>query len=92
MNTAATQLIPREVLFGNPVKSSPQISPDGKRLAYLAPVDNALNVWVGSLDGNDYQPVTEDKERGYAFISGRPIISISATFRILVVMRIGTST
>src|SRR5215469_11836237 len=30
-------LIPREVLFGNPVKSSPQISPDGKRLSYVAP-------------------------------------------------------
>lgn len=28
-------LIPREVLFGNPDKASPKISPDGKRLAYL---------------------------------------------------------
>ncbi|GHO42297.1 TolB family protein [Ktedonospora formicarum] len=67
MNTAATQLIPRKVLFGNPVKSSPQISPDGRRLAYLAPVENALNAWVGSLKGDDYQPVTEDKERGIRF-------------------------
>ena len=30
-------LIPREVLFGNPDKATPKISPDGKRLAYLAP-------------------------------------------------------
>ena len=30
-------LIPRELLFGNPVRSSPQISPDGTRLSYLAP-------------------------------------------------------
>ena len=30
-------LIPRKVLFGNPVKASPQISPDGTRLAYLGP-------------------------------------------------------
>ena len=29
-------LIPREVFFGNPDKASPQISPGGKRLAYLA--------------------------------------------------------
>ncbi|TME01955.1 MAG: hypothetical protein E6I80_20915 [Chloroflexi bacterium] len=29
------QLIPRKILFGNPVKTSAQISPDGKRLAYL---------------------------------------------------------
>ncbi|GHO47040.1 S9 family peptidase [Ktedonospora formicarum] len=67
MKATTKQLIPREVLFGNPVKASPQISPDGKHLAYLAPVDNALNVWVGSLDGDDYQPVTEDKERGIRF-------------------------
>lgn len=30
-------LIPRQVLFGNPVKASPLVSPDGKQLAYLAP-------------------------------------------------------
>ena len=29
-------LIPREVIFGNPVKSSPQISPDGAHISYLA--------------------------------------------------------
>ncbi|GHO69888.1 peptidase S9 [Ktedonobacter sp. SOSP1-52] len=66
-NNATTKLIPRKVLFGNPVKASPQISPDGKRLAYLAPVNNVLNVWVGSLEGDDYQPVTEDTERGIRF-------------------------
>ena len=32
-------LIPRDVLFGNPDKVSPKISPDGARLAYLAPSD-----------------------------------------------------
>ena len=30
-------LIPREVLFGNPERTSPKLSPDGKMLAYLAP-------------------------------------------------------
>jgi len=45
---AAGKLIPREVLFGNPDKASPRISPDGARLAYLAPMDGLLNVWVGS--------------------------------------------
>ena len=34
-----TDLIPRSVLFGNPERSSASISPDGLRLAYLAPVD-----------------------------------------------------
>src|ERR1041384_4674845 len=30
-------LIPRDVLFGNPEKIGPQLSPDGKRLAWIAP-------------------------------------------------------
>jgi len=62
--TPQVELIPRNVLFGNPVKTSPRISPDGKRMSYLAPVNNVLNVWVGTTGGDDYQPVTQDKERG----------------------------
>ena len=57
-------LIPREVLFGNPVKTSPQISPDGKRLAYLAPAKNVLNVWVKSIGREDDRVVTKDDNRG----------------------------
>lgn len=57
-------LIPREVLFGNPVKAAPQLSPDGARLAYLAPSEGVLNVWVGALDGDDFRPVTRDRDRG----------------------------
>jgi dipeptidyl aminopeptidase/acylaminoacyl peptidase len=61
--TPHIELIPRNVLFGNPVKTSPRIAPDGKRMAYLAPVNNVLNVWVGTV-GGDSQPVTQDTERG----------------------------
>ncbi len=58
-------LIPRKVLFGNPDKSSPSISPDGKRLSYLAPVDGVMNVWVGPAERPDEaKPVTHDKKRG----------------------------
>ena len=59
-------LVPREVLFGNPEKSQPRISPDGARLAYLAPVDGVLNVWVGPVGGDekDFSPVTYDTDRG----------------------------
>src|SRR6478672_1521920 len=67
--TTSTQetLIPRTILFGNPVKAQPKISPDGKRLAYLAPVDGVLNVWVGTVGGDDFQPVTQDTDRGIRF-------------------------
>ncbi|MFL5667563.1 MAG: S9 family peptidase [Ktedonobacteraceae bacterium] len=65
--TMSIELIPRKVLLGNPVKTSPQISPDGTRMAYLAPVDDVLNVWVGTIGGEDYAPVTRDTDRGIRF-------------------------
>jgi dipeptidyl aminopeptidase/acylaminoacyl peptidase len=59
------KLIPREVLFGNPDKAAARLSHDGKQLAYLAPVDGVLNVWVGPVDDPDKaKPVTKDKKRG----------------------------
>jgi dipeptidyl aminopeptidase/acylaminoacyl peptidase len=64
---ATTQLIPRKVLFGNPEKTNPQISPEDTHMAYLAPVNNVLNVWVGTIGSDDYQPVTKDEERGVRF-------------------------
>ncbi len=64
MTTPTVELIPRRVLFGNPVNTSPRISPDGKRMAYIAPVNDVLNVWVGTVGANDARPVTKDAERG----------------------------
>lgn len=60
----SAKLIPREVLFGNPKKNNPQISPDGKKLAYLAAVNNVLNVWVKTIGADDDKPVTKDTDRG----------------------------
>lgn len=62
---AAPKLIPRQVIFGNPDRSSAKISPDGKQLAYLAPKAGVLNVWVGPSDDiSKAQPVTNDTGRG----------------------------
>jgi dipeptidyl aminopeptidase/acylaminoacyl peptidase len=62
---AKSELIPRKVLFDNPDKASPHISPDGKHLSYLAPVDGVLNVWVGPIDKPDEaRPITKDRKRG----------------------------
>ena len=57
------QLIPRETLFGNPERAGVQISPDGTRIAFLAPVDGVLNVWSQSLDGGDPTPITRSTDR-----------------------------
>ncbi|MFZ8825744.1 MAG: S9 family peptidase [Candidatus Caldipriscus sp.] len=58
-------LIPRKVFFGNPDKILPRLSPDGVHLAFLAPVDGVLNIWVGPADDPDAaRPVTHDTRRG----------------------------
>ena len=59
-----TSLIPREVLFGNPERTNPQISPDGTQLGYLAPVNGILNVWIKTIGKDDDRAVTNDTKRG----------------------------
>ncbi|ABG51293.1 peptidase S9, prolyl oligopeptidase active site region [Trichodesmium erythraeum IMS101] len=60
-----TPLIPREILFGNPERTKPKISPDGKYLAYIAPDDkNVLQVWVQTIGKQDDRQVTADQKRG----------------------------
>ena len=57
-------LIPREDLFGNPVKTAGRISPDGKWLSWIAPRDGVLNVWVApASDPSAGRPVTSEKTR-----------------------------
>jgi Tol biopolymer transport system component len=43
---AATPLIPREALYGNPTRSSGMVSPDGKWLSWMAPHEGVMNVWM----------------------------------------------
>src|SRR5579864_304036 len=68
VNAAAAELpplIPRAILFGNPEKSSPQISPNGKYLAYVAPdAKDVQQVWVRTIGKDDDRALTEDKKRG----------------------------
>ena len=56
--------IPREILFGNPEKASPKISPNGKHMAFLAPDEGVLNIWLGPASGGDAKPITKDRGRG----------------------------
>jgi dipeptidyl aminopeptidase/acylaminoacyl peptidase len=58
-------LIPREVLFGNPERAAVRVSPDGKMLSWLAPVDGVLNVWVAPVGKlGEARAVTSDRGRG----------------------------
>jgi len=79
--SAERPLIPRSVLFGNPDRATPTISPDGNRLAFLAPRDGVLNVWVAPADDPAAaEAVTDDTDRGIRIYSwtytGRHLIYI----------------
>jgi dipeptidyl aminopeptidase/acylaminoacyl peptidase len=57
-------LIPRALLFGNPERRAVALSPDGKRLAWIAPLNGVMNLWVAPIDKLDQAlPVTEEQTR-----------------------------
>ncbi|OLZ51737.1 hypothetical protein BS329_15865 [Amycolatopsis coloradensis] len=61
----AGNVIPRVDLFGNPEHTTPSISPDGRWLAWVAPHEGVLNLWVRPVDTDgDARPVTADRDRG----------------------------
>ena len=61
-------LIPRDILFGNPERIDPKLSPDGKYLAYRAPDEhNVLQVWVRTVGQQDDRKLTADPKRGIRF-------------------------
>ncbi|WP_280406911.1 alpha/beta fold hydrolase [Nocardia carnea] len=60
------ELIDIETFFADPEFANPSISPDGTRLAYLAPYRGRRNVWVRDIDRTHDEaiPVTRDTRRG----------------------------
>lgn len=68
MSESDRPLVPREILFGNPEREMPSLSPDGTQLAWLAPVDGVMNVWVAPADADDpaaqARVLTDDRDRG----------------------------
>ena len=62
-SSALPPLLPRRLLFGNPERIAPRLSPDGKCLAYLAPRDGVLNVYVRTVGQSDDRPLTQETKR-----------------------------
>jgi dipeptidyl aminopeptidase/acylaminoacyl peptidase len=58
-------LVDRELFFGNPEIAGAQISPDGKYIAFIKPLNDVRNVWVkGVNDSFDKaKPLTDEKKR-----------------------------
>jgi dipeptidyl aminopeptidase/acylaminoacyl peptidase len=63
-------IIPRKLLFGNPDRTLVRLSPDGEQIAWLAPRDGVLNVWVAPRQNFEAaRPVTNDTGRGIRFFT-----------------------
>jgi dipeptidyl aminopeptidase/acylaminoacyl peptidase len=61
---AQATLIPRSAIFGNPVRAAGRISPDGRHVSWLAPVDGVLNVFVApTADPSQGRAVTRETRR-----------------------------
>jgi dipeptidyl aminopeptidase/acylaminoacyl peptidase len=57
-------LIPRAILFGNAERALPQLSPEGDRIAWLAPDKNGVqNIWVDSIGSSNPQLVSNESLR-----------------------------
>ncbi|MFC5742194.1 S9 family peptidase [Dyella tabacisoli] len=62
--TTPPPLIERTVLFGNPSQVGGKLSPDGKWLAWIAPRDGVLNVWVAPINQpTQGHPLTVENKR-----------------------------
>jgi len=58
-------LVDREVFFGNPEISGGELSPDGRWVSFVKPLDGIRNVWVKAIDEpfEAARPMTADSTR-----------------------------
>ncbi|MGH7588892.1 MAG: alpha/beta fold hydrolase [Gemmatimonadota bacterium] len=58
-------LVDREVFFGNPEISGGELSPDGRWVSFIKPLDGIRNVWVKAIDEpfEAARPMTADSTR-----------------------------
>lgn len=74
-------LIPRKILFGNPEKTNVSLSPEGSRIAFLAPYKKTMNIWIAEINNLDHpRRVTNETVRdiqGYTWnASGNYILFV----------------
>jgi Tol biopolymer transport system component len=92
-------MIPLEDFFRKPDKITLRLSPDGTHLAYLAPWERRLNLFVTDLGGGETRRVTQATERdvaGYVWANDERLIFVQdrggdENFRLYAVGRDGTN-
>jgi dipeptidyl aminopeptidase/acylaminoacyl peptidase len=63
-DSTSIPLIPRKAFFENANAVSPELSPDGRWLAWIAAVDGVMNVWVAPCDDlTKAHPLTRQTDR-----------------------------
>ena len=62
---AAKQIALRD-FFRNPVEAAHRLSPDGKHIAYLAPYEKRMNLFVKPVAGGEAQRITAETARDIA--------------------------
>src|SRR5262249_14339305 len=62
-------LIPRAALLMGTRAGHRRLSPNGRRLAYLAPVNGVDNLWVRTLGDGDDRPLTREVERDLLYFA-----------------------
>ena len=56
--------IPRKTFFGNANALNPQLSPEGRWLAWIAPTDGVMNIWAAPRDDvTTARPLTRQTDR-----------------------------
>lgn len=60
---AMPPLLDRELFFGDPEVSGAQLSPDGRWMTFMKPLEGARNIWIKGADQpfDAAQPLTADK-------------------------------
>jgi len=72
VKNAKVAKISAETFFNEPEKSSFHISPDGKYLSYLQPLNGKLNLYIQSIDRKETLQITNYQDQGikYYFWAG----------------------
>ena len=73
-------LIPREVLFQHPERSSPKLSPDGSKLAWIGSINGVPNLLLSTVGDTSRQVLTQHEKRAVNYFywadDGKRIIYI----------------
>ena len=67
--------IPLRDFFRNPETTGYELSPSGRLIGFLKPVDNRLNIFVQPKSGGEAKQITQVKDRDIRglFLEGRSI-------------------